>query len=295
MGGEATGSHAGDHRGLHRERLVRSDPHRPDRPRPFPGLRRPVPLRPRRRSGLRGPGPGAGDAADPGVLRRRALRGARWPASSPRRRRRSTSIPAYVEQARRPRPAGWPHTDDPGGARLRRTRARRVQPPTWRRDVEGKADLVEEVARIAGYDALPAEPLPPIARPASGVLTLRQTAHARRAPRAGGRRLRGGADLVVHRRGRRRKRSAAARETLVLENPIAAELDCMRPSILPEPDRGGGPQRPARLRRRAPCSRSARCSPATEPADQRTAIAGDPRAARPAALGPRAGRTTCSR
>ena len=26
-----------------------------------------------------------------------------------------------------------------------------VQPPTWRRDVEGKADLVEEVARIAGY------------------------------------------------------------------------------------------------------------------------------------------------
>jgi phenylalanyl-tRNA synthetase beta chain len=32
----------------------------------------------------------------------------------------------------------------------------RVQPPTWRRDVDGPADLVEEVARIAGYDALPA-------------------------------------------------------------------------------------------------------------------------------------------
>ncbi|RYF89757.1 MAG: phenylalanine--tRNA ligase subunit beta, partial [Caulobacteraceae bacterium] len=30
-----------------------------------------------------------------------------------------------------------------------------VTPPTWRRDVEGKADLVEEVARIAGYGALP--------------------------------------------------------------------------------------------------------------------------------------------
>ncbi|MBI2250854.1 MAG: phenylalanine--tRNA ligase subunit beta, partial [Brevundimonas diminuta] len=58
-----------------------------------------------------------------------------------------------------------------------------VTPPTWRRDVEGKADLVEEVARIAGYDALPATPLPETARPASGVLTVRQ-ARARLARRA---------------------------------------------------------------------------------------------------------------
>ncbi len=36
MGDEATGSHAGDHRRLHRGRLVRPDPHRPDRPRPWP-------------------------------------------------------------------------------------------------------------------------------------------------------------------------------------------------------------------------------------------------------------------
>jgi len=27
--------------------------------------------------------------------------------------------------------------------------------PTWRRDVEGKADIAEEIARIAGYDAIP--------------------------------------------------------------------------------------------------------------------------------------------
>ena len=49
-----------------------------------------------------------------------------------------------------------------------------VTPPSWRRDVEGKADLVEEVARIEGFDNLPEEPLPPIARPAGGVLTIRQ-------------------------------------------------------------------------------------------------------------------------
>ena len=47
-----------------------------------------------------------------------------------------------------------------------------VTPPTWRRDVEGRADLVEEVARIEGFGALPAEPLPEIARPAGGVLSI---------------------------------------------------------------------------------------------------------------------------
>jgi phenylalanyl-tRNA synthetase beta chain len=108
----------------------------------------------------------------------------------------------------------------------------RVQPPSWRCDVEGKADLVEEVARIAGYGALPATPLPAQDRPAGGVLTVRQARMrtARRALAASGyqetitwsftaratARLFGGGD-----------------ERLVLRNPIAADLDCMRPSVLP--------------------------------------------------------------
>ncbi len=36
-----------------------------------------------------------------------------------------------------------------------------VQAPTWRRDVEGEHDLVEEVLRINGYDEIPVEPLAP--------------------------------------------------------------------------------------------------------------------------------------
>ncbi|RYF95169.1 MAG: phenylalanine--tRNA ligase subunit beta, partial [Caulobacteraceae bacterium] len=107
-----------------------------------------------------------------------------------------------------------------------------VTPPTWRRDVEGKADLVEEVARIAGYDALPSTPLPETPRPVGGVLTPRQ-ARARAARRFLA--ASGYAEAVTW--------SFTSRETarlfgggddsLVLANPIAAELNCMRPSILP--------------------------------------------------------------
>ena len=34
-----------------------------------------------------------------------------------------------------------------------------VQPPSWRRDIDGAADLVEEVARIEGFDARPVTPM----------------------------------------------------------------------------------------------------------------------------------------
>ena len=108
----------------------------------------------------------------------------------------------------------------------------RVQPPSWRRDVEGKADLVEEVARIAGYGALPSTPLPELPHRAGGVLTVRQTRMqtARRALAALGYREAATWSFTA--------RATAAlfgggQDELVLANPIAAELDCMRPSILP--------------------------------------------------------------
>ncbi|RZJ36088.1 MAG: phenylalanine--tRNA ligase subunit beta, partial [Brevundimonas sp.] len=43
-----------------------------------------------------------------------------------------------------------------------------VTPPTWRRDAEGPADLVEEVARIEGFDQLPTTPLPDQGAPSRG-------------------------------------------------------------------------------------------------------------------------------
>ncbi len=109
--------------------------------------------------------------------------------------------------------------------------ADQVTPPSWRRDVEGKADLVEEVARIAGYDKLPADPLPEIPAQAGGVLTLRQRRmrDARRMLAA-----RGYAEAITWSFMRRAfaELFGGGQPQLVLANPIASDLDCMRPTAL---------------------------------------------------------------
>ncbi len=111
-----------------------------------------------------------------------------------------------------------------------------VTPPSWRRDVEGPADLVEEVARIEGYGTLPSTPLPDLGAPSKGVLNPRQ-ARVRLARRALA--AMGYAEAVTW---SFTKQSTAAlfgggpdidSGALRVENPIAADLDCMRPSALP--------------------------------------------------------------
>ncbi|WP_332641564.1 phenylalanine--tRNA ligase subunit beta [Brevundimonas sp.] len=118
------------------------------------------------------------------------------------------------------------------GFEIARGASWRVTPPSWRRDVEGPADLVEEVARIQGYDDLPSTPLPDQGAPSRGVLNPRQ-ARVRRARRALA--AMGYAEAVTW---SFTKQSTAALfgggdDRLLVENPIAADLDCMRPSALP--------------------------------------------------------------
>jgi phenylalanyl-tRNA synthetase beta chain len=108
----------------------------------------------------------------------------------------------------------------------------RVVPPPWRGDVAGEPDLVEEVLRIKGYDAIPA------------VSLRRATAEPRPALDAGQRRVRL-ARRALAARGMHEavtwsfmscERAAlfgGAAEVLRLANPISADLDVMRPSILP--------------------------------------------------------------
>jgi phenylalanyl-tRNA synthetase beta chain len=107
-----------------------------------------------------------------------------------------------------------------------------VTPPSWRRDVDGPADLVEEIARIEGYGALPSTPLPELGAPSRGVLNPRQ-ARVRTARRALA--AMGYAEAVTW---SFTKQSTAALfggggDALRVENPIAADLDCMRPSAVP--------------------------------------------------------------
>ena len=107
-----------------------------------------------------------------------------------------------------------------------------VTPPSWRRDVDGKADLVEEVARIHGFNHIPATPLPVVNPRPGGVLTAQQ-ARARTARRALA--AFGYSEAVTWSFMRQdwARLFDGGDDGLVLANPIASELNCMRPSALP--------------------------------------------------------------
>ena len=108
-----------------------------------------------------------------------------------------------------------------------------VSPPTWRPDVEGKADLVEEIVRIAGLDQVASTPFPreeaTVAKP---VLTLLQkrTRVAKRALAS-----RGLVEAVTWSFIGKAEAElfGGGQPSLALANPIAADLSDMRPSLLP--------------------------------------------------------------
>jgi phenylalanyl-tRNA synthetase beta chain len=104
--------------------------------------------------------------------------------------------------------------------------------PSWRPDVRGEVDLVEEVCRIYGLDKVPPAPLPrafAVARPVLSQLQRRMIAARRRLAERGlneavtwsflpqaHAELFGGGDM-----------------DLQLVNPISSELSDMRPSLIP--------------------------------------------------------------
>jgi len=108
-----------------------------------------------------------------------------------------------------------------------------VTVPSWRPDVEGKADIVEEIVRIAGLDRVASTPLPRLETSVpKPVLTLLQkrTRLAKRTLAA-----RGLVEAVTW--SFISKASAlvfgGGMPGLSLANPIAADLSDMRPSLLP--------------------------------------------------------------
>ena len=103
--------------------------------------------------------------------------------------------------------------------------------PTWRGDIEGEHDLIEEVVRMIGLDAIPAETMPGDAFPKQvlssnqrRVVTVKHELAAR-----------GMLETVTwsFTDSRLAELFLADKEKVELCNPITSELDVMRPSILP--------------------------------------------------------------
>jgi phenylalanyl-tRNA synthetase beta chain len=105
-----------------------------------------------------------------------------------------------------------------------------VTPPSWRRDVEGGADLVEEVVRMVGLDHVPSTPLPradgvakPTATPMQKIeRKVRRTAAAR------------GLNEAINWAFLPEKEAQAfGGGAWSLSNPISEDMKVMRPSLLP--------------------------------------------------------------
>jgi phenylalanyl-tRNA synthetase beta chain len=106
-----------------------------------------------------------------------------------------------------------------------------VKAPTWRPDVHGSADLVEEVTRIYGLDNVPSVPLPSDADITQAIQTQEQTRIAL------ARRIMAGSGLTEAVTWSFIAEAVALKfaghPALKLANPISSELSNMRPSLLP--------------------------------------------------------------
>ncbi len=125
----------------------------------------------------------------------------------------------------------------------------KVAVPSWRSDVHGKADVVEEIVRIVGVDKVPMTPFERGDSARKPVLTPIQL-RTRRAKRALA--ARGMVEAVTW--SFIAKPAAelfgGGQPELALANPIASDLSDMRPSLLPGLVAGGAGEFRSRLSRR---------------------------------------------
>jgi phenylalanyl-tRNA synthetase beta chain len=107
-----------------------------------------------------------------------------------------------------------------------------VTPPSWRHDVDGPADLVEEVVRIHGLADVPSVALTRIDGVAAPVLSKaqRRTRTARRALAVRGFNECVSFSFIARDQA---KLFGGGDEARQLSNPIASDLDALRPSVLP--------------------------------------------------------------
>jgi phenylalanyl-tRNA synthetase beta chain len=108
----------------------------------------------------------------------------------------------------------------------------KVAVPSWRADVHGKADIVEEIVRIVGVDRVPLTPFPRGEAARKPVLTALQL-RTRRAKRALA--TRGMVEAVTWSFLSKTQAElfGGGKPELALANPIASDLSDMRPSLVP--------------------------------------------------------------
>jgi phenylalanyl-tRNA synthetase beta chain len=105
-----------------------------------------------------------------------------------------------------------------------------MRAPSWRPDIDGEADIVEEIARIHGYDKVPATPLqrePGVAHPTATRSQLVERQIRRTAA------SRGLNEAVTWSFISEKEASAFGGSEWTLANPISEEMKVMRPSLLP--------------------------------------------------------------
>ncbi|HKU64201.1 MAG TPA: phenylalanine--tRNA ligase subunit beta [Rhizomicrobium sp.] len=107
-----------------------------------------------------------------------------------------------------------------------------VVPPSWRHDVDGPADLVEEVVRIHGLADVPSVALTRTSAVAAPVLSKaqRRSRTARRALATRGFNETVSFSFIARDQAKLFGGGDGARQ---LSNPIASDLDALRPSVLP--------------------------------------------------------------
>ena len=106
----------------------------------------------------------------------------------------------------------------------------RLTVPTWRRDIEGEADIVEEVARIQGLDKIGSQPLPRAPGVARPTATAEQLLERRIRRTAAARGLDEAVTWSFISQGQAEHFGGSS---WVLANAMSEDMTTMRPSLLP--------------------------------------------------------------
>ncbi|MBN8827411.1 MAG: phenylalanine--tRNA ligase subunit beta [Sphingobacteriia bacterium] len=117
------------------------------------------------------------------------------------------------------------------GFKLDKTDPLKVTPPSWRQDITIKEDLIEEIARIKGFDQIPELPLPGMEKLPQSAMDNRKRSYSVIRKICASRGLHEAVTWsFMH---SKIAKMFSDEEHIKLINPISSELDCMRKSIIP--------------------------------------------------------------